>query len=125
MCVVFSSFFSCGAQLLELFIEHEQIIEQRIQIVSHMGTFYYLQFYFQNGRPPTNEIPPVIQNEAYNPTLGSTPAIIENAIASGISARPTTSPASTSPRMLENHCSRIFENMRIALFFRILGRLVT
>lgn len=28
-----------------------------------------------------------IQNEAYSPTIGSTPAIIENAIASGIKAK--------------------------------------
>ncbi|GAA2550110.1 hypothetical protein GCM10009861_07360 [Neomicrococcus aestuarii] len=31
-----------------------------------------------------------------NPTLGSTPAMTENAIASGIKASATTSPASTS-----------------------------
>ncbi|GAA4829264.1 hypothetical protein GCM10023354_04730 [Garicola koreensis] len=35
-------------------------------------------------------------NEAKSPTRGSTPAIRENAIASGISARATTSPANTS-----------------------------
>lgn len=33
-------------------------------------------------------------NEAYKPTIGSTPAIIENAIASGIKAKATTIPAS-------------------------------
>jgi hypothetical protein len=33
-------------------------------------------------------------NAAYNPTIGSTPAIIENAIASGINASATTIPAS-------------------------------
>ena len=32
-------------------------------------------------------------NEAYNPTIGSTPAMIENEIASGINASATTIPA--------------------------------
>jgi hypothetical protein len=31
-----------------------------------------------------------IENEAYKPTFGSTPAMIENAMASGIRARATT-----------------------------------
>jgi hypothetical protein len=50
------------------------------------------------GRPPTNAIVTAIVNEANSPTRGSTPATIENAIASGISARATTRPASTSMR---------------------------
>lgn len=35
--------------------------------------------------------------------MGSTPAMMEKAMASGISASATTIPASTSPRTLENH----------------------
>ncbi len=53
--------------------------------------------------PPTNEITKAIQNEAYNPTFGSTPAMILKAIASGISASATTSPERISPLMLPNH----------------------
>src|SRR3546814_16826873 len=37
-----------------------------------------------------------IVNDANSPTRGSTPAMIENEIASGISANATTSPAKTS-----------------------------
>jgi len=55
------------------------------------------------GRPPKKAITTAMQNEAYRPTLGSTPAMIENAMASGIRASATTRPASTSPRMLPNH----------------------
>src|SRR5699024_11392209 len=54
------------------------------------------------GRPPTKALTVAIQNAAYSPTLGSTPAIIENANASGIRASATTIPASTSPRTLNN-----------------------
>ena len=70
------------------------------------------------GRPPTKAITTAIQNEAYSPTLGSTPAMMEKAIASGIRAKATTIPARTSPRILENHCSRIVDNMKIAYFFK-------
>ena len=45
------------------------------------------------GRPPTIAVTVAIMKAAYNPTIGSTPAIIENAIASGISAKATTIPA--------------------------------
>ncbi len=55
------------------------------------------------GLPPRKAITTAIQNEAYNPTIGSTPAMIEKAIASGIRASPTTNPARTSPRMFPNH----------------------
>ena len=48
------------------------------------------------GRPPTNAIDTAITNAEKSPTFGSTPAMIENAIASGIRASPTTSPARTS-----------------------------
>ncbi|RMD72343.1 MAG: hypothetical protein D6822_01470 [Cyanobacteria bacterium J149] len=41
--------------------------------------------------------------DAYKPTLGSTPAIMENAIASGIRAKPTTAPAKISALTLKNH----------------------
>src|SRR3989338_8432265 len=44
------------------------------------------------GRPPTKAITTAIQKEAYRPTLGSTPAMIEKAMASGISASATTRP---------------------------------
>ena len=54
------------------------------------------------GLPPTKAIITAIQNEEYKPTLGSTPAIIEKAMASGIRANATTIPASTSPRILES-----------------------
>src|SRR5699024_9271368 len=50
------------------------------------------------GRPPVKAIVTAIVNEANSPTRGSTPARIENEMASGISARATTSPASTSVR---------------------------
>ena len=58
------------------------------------------------GRPPTKLMTTAIQKEAYKPTFGSTPAIIEKAMASGIKARATTSPDKISPRTLENHSSR-------------------
>jgi len=54
------------------------------------------------GRPPTKAITTAMQKLAYRPTLGSTPAMMEKAMASGISARATTRPASTSPRVLKN-----------------------
>ncbi len=38
------------------------------------------------GRPPTIAVTTAMLNDAYSPTLGSTPAMMENAIASGISA---------------------------------------
>ena len=50
------------------------------------------------GRPPRNEIATAIVNDAKSPTWGSTPAMIENEIASGISASATTRPARTSVR---------------------------
>src|SRR4051794_39898681 len=50
------------------------------------------------GRPPTNAMVTAIVNDANRPIAGSTPAMIENEMASGISARATTSPASTSVR---------------------------
>ena len=43
-----------------------------------------------------NAIDTAITNAENSPTLGSTPAMIEKAIASGMSASPTTSPARTS-----------------------------
>src|SRR5699024_8494378 len=48
------------------------------------------------GRPPRKAIETAMMNAENRPTLGSTPAMIENAIASGMRARPTTSPARTS-----------------------------
>ncbi len=58
------------------------------------------------GRPPVKAITTAMQNEAYRPTWGSTPAMIEKAMASGISARATTRPASRSPRTLPSQCWR-------------------
>src|ERR1700754_2604135 len=56
------------------------------------------------GRPPAKAMTTAIENEAERATLGSTPAMMEKAIASGMSASATTSPESTSPRTLKNHC---------------------
>src|SRR6478752_4554230 len=50
------------------------------------------------GLPPTTEMTTAIVKAANRPTAGSTPAMIENEIASGISASPTTRPARTSVR---------------------------
>ena len=50
------------------------------------------------GRPPVNAIVTAIVNDAKSPTRGSTPARIENEIASGISASATTRPPKTSVR---------------------------
>jgi hypothetical protein len=58
------------------------------------------------GRPPVIAVITAIEKLAYSPTFGSTPAMIEKAIASGISANATTSPASRSPRMLPSHWAR-------------------
>ena len=66
------------------------------------------------GRPPTNAIITAIQKEAYKPTIGSTPAIMEKAIASGIKANATTIPARISPRTFENHS---FFNFSITMFY--------
>ena len=54
------------------------------------------------GRPPAKALITAMENEAYSPTFGSTPAMIEKAIASGIRARATTRPANMSPRTFEN-----------------------
>src|SRR5690606_30357139 len=48
------------------------------------------------ARPPTNAIDTAMTNELKRPTRGSTPAMIENAIASGMSASATARPARTS-----------------------------
>ena len=48
------------------------------------------------GRPPTMAMVTAIVKEANNPTRGSTPAMIEKEIASGMRASATTRPASTS-----------------------------
>ena len=58
------------------------------------------------GRPPAIAVITAMQNDAYRPTFGSTPAISEKAMASGISASATSTPDSRSPRTLPNHCSR-------------------
>ena len=60
------------------------------------------------GRPPVNAMMTAMENEAYSPTFGSTPAMMEKAIASGISASATTRPASTSFRTFESHSWRNF-----------------
>src|SRR5690625_4489687 len=52
------------------------------------------------GRPPRNAIETAIVNEAKRPTRGSTPAMIEKEIASGISASATMSPPRNSMRNL-------------------------
>ncbi len=49
-------------------------------------------------RPPTIAMVTAMVKEANRPMAGSTPAMIENEIASGIRARATTRPASTSVR---------------------------
>jgi hypothetical protein len=48
------------------------------------------------GRPPTMAMVTAMVNEANNPTRGSTPAMMEKEMASGMSARATTRPANTS-----------------------------
>jgi hypothetical protein len=48
------------------------------------------------GRPPTKEMVTAMVKEANSPIRGSTPAITENAMASGMRARATTSPARAS-----------------------------
>lgn len=48
------------------------------------------------GLPPRMAIETAMMNEAKSPIFGSTPAMIENEIASGMRASATTSPASTS-----------------------------
>ena len=50
------------------------------------------------GLPPRNAMDTAIVNDANSPTRGSTPAMIEKEMASGISASATTRPARTSVR---------------------------
>src|SRR5699024_2039325 len=50
------------------------------------------------GLPPKNAMETAIVNDANKPTRGSTPAMMENEIASGINASATTSPPRTSVR---------------------------
>ena len=56
-------------------------------------------------RPPVKAITMAMTNDAYKPTLGSRPAMIENEMASGISAKATTMPESRSAFGLEDHSS--------------------
>src|SRR3546814_14340970 len=58
------------------------------------------------GRPPVKAMIAAMLKEAYRPTLGSTPAMIEKAMASGISASATTRPASRSFRTLDSQSWR-------------------
>ena len=58
------------------------------------------------GRPPEKAMMIAIEKEAYRPTFGSTPAMIENEIASGISASATTSPDKRSVRGRPIHSLR-------------------
>ena len=74
------------------------------------------------GRPPANAITTAIENEAYSPILGSTPAMIENAIASGMSASATTIPDKRSPRILPNHSVR-FNDTTLKVLPLLLKRL--
>ena len=60
----------------------------------------------KNKKQKTKNKKQKAKNDAYKPTFGSTPAIIEKAIASGIKASATTKPDNVSPRILENHSSR-------------------
>ena len=62
------------------------------------------------GLPPSIEVSTAIQKDAYKPTFGSTPAIIEKAIASGINARATTMPARESPRTFPSQSRRVEDN---------------
>ena len=57
-------------------------------------------------RPPARAMPTEIENDAYRPTLGSTPAMIENDTASGMRASATTSPLSRLTPGSANHSSR-------------------
>ncbi len=50
------------------------------------------------GRPPRKAMETAMVNDANRPTRGSTPAMIENEIASGMSASATTRPARISVR---------------------------
>ena len=70
------------------------------------------------GRPPVKAITMAMTTEANRPTFGSTPAITEKPIASGISARATTMPDRTSPRMLENQSRRKVECMFMEMDIR-------
>ena len=64
------------------------------------------------GRPPTMAVTTAIEKEAYSPTLGSTPATIEKPIASGISARATSTPDSSSVGMFVSHSRRnVWKNL--------------
>ena len=62
------------------------------------------------GLPPATAVTTAMENDAYSPTFGSTPAMIEKAIASGMRARATTSPASRSPRTLDSQECRSKSN---------------
>ncbi|MNI25736.1 hypothetical protein D3C73_794060 [compost metagenome] len=55
------------------------------------------------GLPPAIAVITAMQKEAYRPTIGLTPARIENAIASGISATATVMPDRISARVLDSH----------------------
>src|SRR5699024_5014060 len=50
------------------------------------------------GRPPVNAVVTATAKDAKRPSRGSTPATLENEIASGISASATTRPPKTSLR---------------------------
>ena len=63
------------------------------------------------GRPPANAMVMAMVTEENSPTRGSTPAMMENAIASGISASATTSPASTSVRSVAAENSGYLDNL--------------
>src|SRR3546814_17071149 len=65
------------------------------------------------GLPPTKEMITAMENDAYSPTLGSTPAMMEKPMASGIRARATRMPARISARGLAIPSRRNIEKKEI------------
>src|SRR3546814_10998254 len=65
------------------------------------------------GRPPRKERITAKEKDAYNATLGATPAMMEKPMASGIRARATRMPARISARGLAIHSRRNIEKKDI------------
>lgn len=68
------------------------------------------------GLPPVNAMVMAMQNDAYRPTIGSTPQRMAKEIASGINARATVMPDRISPWILPSQLSLILDNFNVCSF---------